>query len=172
MEHDIFFFGVCAGTSAGHYFFSPGGRGHAAHASPETLRATLPPTLLRVDGVWTAPTPRTPEQVRDRTPAESERETQGEAYIHYVEGWTVLAWWDRSADRRWGCNANLLARGRHRFDAMLALGRQHFPREMARMEAAYRIALAGGDLPESSADDEAAARPLLLQALRAGPGAA
>lgn len=152
MQDGVLFYGVASGTRSGHYLFTSSGD-HPRSISPRAV-ADLPAALHRIDSVWTAPRPRTEEEVRNRSNA-GDPETQGEARIHYVGGWTIVAWWDRSEDRRGGCNANFLARGRHRFGAMLAFARERFPKEMARMERAYPVALVGGDLPESSVDEEA-----------------
>lgn len=137
--HDVLFYGVRTGDGAGHYLHAPGG-GWARESD-------LPPPLRRIDCVWTRATPRTQEEVRDRIP-QTEDQHQGRAFMHYVAGWTIVSWWDRSEDKRGACNANFLARGRRNFASMLALAREHFPREMRRMESAYALALAGEDIAE------------------------
>lgn len=42
-------------------------------------------------------------------------------------GWTVLAIWDRTVDKRPGCNSNFVARGEFTFDEMVELAKRHFP---------------------------------------------
>ena len=66
-------------------------------------------------------------------------ETQGKAVLTHLDGWTALAWWDRSVDKRRGSNAAIFARGTHDAAAMLELGRKHFPGVMARFQ--YTIEL-------------------------------
>ena len=61
--------------------------------------------------------------------------------LHHVAGWTVAAWWDRSADTRINSNAAVVMQGTHTWEAMLAAAREAFPRELARMEARYTLAL-------------------------------
>jgi len=145
----VLFFGVRAGERAGHYLIAPNG-----HERSCDLEAMLPAPLRRLDGVWCWPTPRTVEQVRngwrDRDPQE-----QGRGFIHYVDGWTVVSWWDRSGDPRGGCCAAFLVEGRHPWTEALPLARAAFPREFARMGSAYSIGLAGHDLV-SDADADAA----------------
>lgn len=128
---DLLFFGVVTGHGAGHHLW-------ASSPMRWVPPTALPLALQRLDAVWTAPSPRSPDQVRDRW-RERGPETEGMAYLHHVEGWTVVAWWDRSEDHRGGSNAAFLARGTHTLDAMLALARRAFPREMRRMEASYTI---------------------------------
>ena len=156
----VLFFGVASGTGAGHYLRDP---------SYRLLReaAVLPPALHRIDSVWTRERPRTVEEARNRGTYYGERapETQGCAFIHYVSGWTIVAWWDRSEDKRGGCNANFLAEGRFGFATMIDLARKVFPREMRRMEAAYPITLAGPDLPVDDVEDAACAFVASLDAL-------
>lgn len=57
---------------------------------------------------------------------------QGQASITYVndnrhEIWTVLAFWDRSVDKRGGCNSNFVMTGRRTFEEAAQIAREHFP---------------------------------------------
>lgn len=61
-------------------------------------------------------------------------QTQGIAALHHKEGWTALAFWDRSVDSRMGCNSNFLVEGTFTFDEMIELARQHFPTIMIRFK--------------------------------------
>ena len=53
-----------------------------------------------------------------------------------VDGWTVLAMWDRSVDTRGGCNAAFIAEGPHTDAEMWMLARRDFPRIVARLKVA------------------------------------
>jgi hypothetical protein len=53
---------------------------------------------------------------------------QGWAAVHHLNGWTALAWWDRTGDQRHGSNAALFAKGTHTLEQMLVIGRRNFPR--------------------------------------------
>lgn len=152
MTFPVLFFGVRTCACAGHYLHAPG-----VYVPMHELEQSLPEALRRLDGVWCYPTPRTLEQVRNRLYEYGKREDEGRAYIHDVAGWTIVSWWDRSEDPRGGCNAAFLAPGRKAFAQMLALAREHFPREMRRMESAYAVALAGGDLAPNGDGDAAEA---------------
>lgn len=57
---------------------------------------------------------------------------EGQALIHHKDGWTVLAFWDRSIDSRPNSNSNFLAKGIFDFEQMLALAREHFPEVISR----------------------------------------
>ena len=150
IKAEVLFFGVRAGSRAGHYLTAPNG-----YAGESELLRDLPAALRRIDSVWCWPVPRTPEEVGN--PQYGRDETEGRGFVHYVDGWTVIAWWDRSADARGGCNAAFLVRGRHVWTDALTLARAAFPSELARMEAHYTIGLAGADLPPDGTASAAAA---------------
>jgi hypothetical protein len=40
-----------------------------------------------------------------------ENQREGEAALHHLDGWTALAFWDRSVDTRHGSNSAFLAEG-------------------------------------------------------------
>lgn len=61
------------------------------------------------------------------------RQPQGEALLHHKDGWTALSFWDRSVDKRGGCNSNFFANGDFTFDEMLMLARLRFPEVIARL---------------------------------------
>lgn len=52
---------------------------------------------------------------------------QGEAAIHWVNGWTALAWADRSVDTRGGSNSVVFLRGRFPFAEAVEQARRWFP---------------------------------------------
>lgn len=55
------------------------------------------------------------------------RKIEGVAMIRFVEGWTVLSFWDQSGDSRPGSNSNFIAEGRRPFAEMCALAKEWFP---------------------------------------------
>jgi hypothetical protein len=70
-------------------------------------------------------------------------QVQSLARLVHVEGWTVLAMWDRSdADKRPGCNSNFVAKGELDFDAIVALAQKHFPKVWKRINDAAPVVLA------------------------------
>ena len=58
------------------------------------------------------------------------------ASLAHWHGWTVLAMWDRSIDTRAACNAAFIAEGEYTHAEMWALARQHYPKIVARLQAA------------------------------------
>ena len=123
---DFYFFGCWSANHKGHYLHLPGhvftGR-ECWNDLPREWQHQLDGTLC----------PRDPEQI------------EGMAALHHLEGWTALAFWDRSADHRPNSNAVFLAFGEHDFQAMLALLAQQFPKVTERfnysiIEVPYREA--------------------------------
>jgi hypothetical protein len=90
------------------------------------IEKKLPESVACIDGVLQ------PGCVRDKPHERTRPEVVGEAALHHLDGWTVLAWWDRSGDGRGACNSNLVARGTYDFTTMLEIGKARFPHVMAR----------------------------------------
>jgi hypothetical protein len=147
METIVYFFGVLAGRKTGHDLWDV--------TRKYAKESALPASLFPLDMAWPHPRHLSAEEVRYDLSARNIDETNGRARIHFVSGWTVIAWWDQSADRRPLSNANFLMLGRHRWNQAIDLARRSFPAELARMEAAYAIELVGPDLAED--EDEATA---------------
>ncbi len=59
----------------------------------------------------------------------------------HVQGWTALAFWDRSSDRRGGSNSAILAAGTLDFEAMVAIAADNFPSVWARITTAFEVRL-------------------------------
>lgn len=117
MNHEVYFFG-CWNDSIGHYLHDPRGR------TRWDVLEIAQPWGYDIDSKLAPPGP---GSTRDRR-----IEIEGHAAIHHKDGWTCLSWWDRSVDTRGACNAALLVRGTHNEAEMLVLGRQYFPKIMAR----------------------------------------
>lgn len=54
-------------------------------------------------------------------------QTEGIARLHHLNGCTVLAFWDRSVDKRPGSNIAFVAPGRLTFDEAVAAAKRNFP---------------------------------------------
>jgi len=52
---------------------------------------------------------------------------EGFATVTRVAGLTIVAFWDRSGDRRFGSNSAFVADGEHCFDEVMAAAREAFP---------------------------------------------
>ncbi len=61
------------------------------------------------------------------------QEVEGLALLHHVSGWTAISFWDRSVDKRGGCNSTFIARGTLTFDELLTLAKAQYPKRFALM---------------------------------------
>lgn len=129
-----YFFG-CGNGRLGHYLWRPSGVRY------EMIRHQGVLPWACIDGAL-CPGKRPP---RSRLYAvvdnyvENDEQVEGWAALHHLDGWTALAWWDRSVDTRNGSNAALFAPGTLDVEQVLSAGRTHFPSFMSRMT--YRIRL-------------------------------
>lgn len=131
----IYFFGVA--ERVGH-FWRPAAR-YPQDPSPYEPRG-CPWGDRQIDGTLC----RFPTTSPDNGRVENvEREQiEGLARLHRKDGWTAIAYWDRSGpDDRMGCNSNFVAEGTFTFEEMLALARRHFPRLIERTVGKFEIRL-------------------------------
>jgi hypothetical protein len=61
-------------------------------------------------------------------------QVEGRGHLSHVNGWTLLAFWDRSIDRRGKSNSLFLARGIHTFEEMVNRCRAAFPTVWSRFD--------------------------------------
>jgi len=104
----MFYFG--AWDAAGHYLFNERGlmmreHEHEAKDFPWNVRGTDIDCEL------------TPQRNNQHL---------GEALVHHKAGWTALAFWDRSVDRRPNSNSVFFAEGTFGLEEMVALARVRF----------------------------------------------
>ena len=136
MTTPIYYFGCWSGT--GHHLWAPDGRAL-------TRNEPLPPSLRCLDGTLCGD-PALADHNR-RTGALSwhgiERQPQGVARLHHRDGWTALAWWDRSGDARGGSNSAFVAEGTLTAAEVIERGRVAFPTVWRRIEAAGGVRLPG-----------------------------
>ncbi len=120
-----FYFGCWHG--AGHYLHSPGGRKCWEAAVP----ADFPCRITALDTGFLPP---------------GQGQKEGRASLWHGNGWTILAFWDRSVDTRSGCNSAFIFRGTHDFNAMLALAEMDYPEVCKR----FKFAITAADAPPTS----------------------
>lgn len=72
-------------------------------------------------------------------PADDEHQPQGRARLTFVAGWTLLGFWDRSVDRRFGSCSVFLAEGTFSFDEMTAFAEERFPSVWRRITSAFNV---------------------------------
>lgn len=53
---------------------------------------------------------------------------KGVAKLHHKDGWTALAFWDYSIDKRLNSNSVFFAEGIHGFYHMIQFGKKYFPK--------------------------------------------
>lgn len=116
----VYYFGCI--ERAGHYLWTRGTHGpRTDHDRERTL------TLLfgGLDGVlcWSN-APARYSYERD--------ETEGLALVTHRAGWTALAFWDRSVDKRGGCNSAFIAEGTLTFAQLVRRAKSRWPEVWAR----------------------------------------
>lgn len=104
------YFGTAPRSGGGHYWFKPG---YVSYYQAEK---------------------ETPFSYPDGTYQPDNQQKQGPAALRRLKGWTIIAWWDRTEDKRMGCCSALAFEGEVTFDAMVDLLRKHFPRVADRRE--------------------------------------
>jgi hypothetical protein len=108
-------------NDSGHYWFAR----DAEWRSTRDIIARLPSPAIapyKVDGGFLKPP-----------------QIEGEATLTHVEGWSVLSFWDRSIDRRYGSCSTFVARGSHAFVAMCAIAHEQFPSVWNRYKFEIRL---------------------------------
>lgn len=120
-----YFFGC--GNRIGHYLHEPGGK---------PVHSAGPFWWMELYGAFCPG--------RERPRHGPRPEVQSACKVTHVQGWTVLASWDRSVDERGTSNGAFLAEGTYGFEGMIALAREHFPQIVERVERAAPLHLAAG----------------------------
>ena len=116
MEPTTLYFGCTRGvwgdTQYGHRFIRPGGKFAYTHEAEAMSPWGIPDGTLA---------PRQGGSTHLEAP-------QGNAALHHKDGWTALAFWDRSGDSRGASNSVFLIPVNHMsFDDALAAARENFP---------------------------------------------
>ena len=126
---DVFFFGCWAKDRTGHFTYDRFGA---------TIYRNVPGTpqwIDNLDGVHCGE-----EALGRRRRSEpmswegnENAQPQNRARVLHKDGWTIFAFWDRTADRRFASNGAFVAKGTHDFDVMCEIARKHFPSVWARV---------------------------------------
>lgn len=64
---------------------------------------------------------------------------QGLAVLHHKDGWTALSFWDRSVDKRGGCNSNFFAEGTYGPADMINICKEMWPQVWSRFTFEVRV---------------------------------
>lgn len=121
VEIEAYYFG-CRNKEVGHYLWRPGLNGGMLG-----LSRPMNHWMNRVDGFFA---PRT---------AAFEEEPEGIAAVHLVHGFTVLAFWDRSSDKRGNSSSTFMVKGLHDFDEMVSIAREAFPSVWERFQFEVKL---------------------------------
>lgn len=108
----VYFLG-CGNDRVGHFWWAPGHWGKCLRG-----KEALGLPWDNIDG--------------QHTPKKTHYEKQGAAALVHTDGWTILAFCDRSVDSRPGSNANFVAPGTLSFEEICDLADQYFPKVWAR----------------------------------------
>jgi hypothetical protein len=128
-------------NDGGHNMYTP--NGHSV--TLQDRRSGLPEVLAFPDGTYCRGEPKKDDRLQRKTLPE----TEGICRINFIEGWTILSFWDRSgSDTRPGCNSNFLVYGRRSFKEMVALANKNYPRQAVRR--AFGLVLEGMDITPST----------------------
>lgn len=107
----MLYFGAWSASKLGHFLYAPGGR---TVYGPAYL---LPFCLSALDTALLPP---------------GKPQEQGVLHRSVINGWTIVGFWDRSADSRSGSNSSFIMEGDFPVEAVLAAAREKFPDIFAR----------------------------------------
>lgn len=139
---DTLYFG-CVG-SPGHFLWESDSRWARVEPRdwPASLRSPRMGPGAMLDGRYApgcVPDPSLPAWKRKPT-----AQVDGAAALHHVDGWTVLASWDRSVDSRGGSNSVFVIRGTHDYEGACKLAEQAFPKVWERIRGKHYLAQDAG----------------------------
>ena len=118
---DVLYFGCESKWRIGHFLFLPG------LTSAHRYEDELPESLRVPDGTFA------PHKSGCRKSyCGCGSGPEGKATIQIIGGWTVVAFWDRSADGRGASNSVFMVRGEHTFEQVVSRTREAFPTVWAR----------------------------------------
>lgn len=104
---EVFYWGCYDSRRGGHGYYASGGR--SIHAVSERC-----PWGYKIDAGLA------PVGIRGELP-------QGVAAIHHKDGWTAIAFWDRTGDTRGNSNSGFVFNAEIDFETGIALAREKFP---------------------------------------------
>lgn len=113
--NEIYYHGVNLSGELGHYLFRPGMRSVNQHSLPGNF-------------------PCRPDALDGGLLPQNKDEIEGRVSWWRTQGWTILAFWDRSGDSRGNSNSAFVIRGEMFIDDALDLAKEAFPEVFARMK--------------------------------------
>lgn len=70
----------------------------------------------------------------------ADRQVEGEAKLHHKDGWTAIAFWDRSVDYRRNSNSVFIVEGIHAFEEAKEIAKSSYPSIWKRFGFDVRLA--------------------------------
>lgn len=110
---EVFFSGVWSKHQMGHFLYS----NISGRCSDYFVPKDFPVSEYALDGALLPP---------------KMDQRQGEAALLHFPGWTILTFWDRSADARGNSCASFVMRGTHNLDDTIDMAKAAFPTVWAR----------------------------------------
>lgn len=120
----------------GHFFVQSGSYGPRSIARLD--REKLPWRDVECDGNLQPGTAELKKRYDGQRP-ELERQVEGLCRLHHRDGWTAMAFWDRSGDRRGNSCSVVMAEGTHDFEQMVEMFELEFPGIHARCTAKFKL---------------------------------
>lgn len=103
-------------SRAGHWLHRPGGMRSSASVTQALEKAGIFP---KVDGGFCPG--------MDGKRHHEVKQVEGHAKVTHYNGWTILAFWDRTGDKRDNSNSAFIEQGERTFNEMLAMAKKTFP---------------------------------------------
>ncbi len=128
----MYYFG-CYGHP-GHFFHRPGQ--YEPLSVGREVTATFPWSAAECDGELQ---PGTEEMKKGYPTQRPDKQEQGICRIHHKSGWTALAFWDRSGDRRGNSCSTLIIDKELDFHDMIAEFQVSFPQIYKRVTAKFDL---------------------------------
>ncbi len=79
-----------------------------------------------------------------------EPQIEGKAVLVHIGTWTVVTFWDRSVDKRGGCNSSFVIPSHVGFDEAITISKERFPWVWARFS--FEVVLSHDDAPNQGTD--------------------
>lgn len=118
----------------GHYFHQSGSYG--PRSASRAVCQSLPWTDVECDGNLQPGTAELEKRYEGERPRS---QVEGVCRLHHRQGWTAMAFWDRSGDRRGNSCSVVMVEGTHDFANMMEMFEREFPSIYARCTTKFRL---------------------------------
>lgn len=139
-----YYFGCAGGMSTGHCWWLPGDAPRPLTRSEIEMHTGRPlgcPWGAGEVDANLAPGADVAARSTHRFEQMEQRQVEGPCMLYRKGGWTLIAWWDRSGDKRGNSNSAFAMEGEHDFPEMVAGLHWKFPWVSSRLR--FELTLAG-----------------------------